>query len=100
MAEAADTGWRWLVASGVQPTAQARQALEDAARRRPDARVIASVVVRPDGKSDAVFEPWPELFDKRRAVAAARDRLLAARGVHAASLLVREDVLEEHGLPP
>jgi hypothetical protein len=78
--------WRWLVADGVRPRAGAREALEAAAARRPDARIVASRVVGPG------TEPWPELFDRERAIAAAQDRLLAVRAVPAASLLVRHDV--------
>lgn len=77
--------WRWLVAPGAQPRPGAREALEAAAQRRPDALIVSSRVL---GGPD----PWPELFDRDRAIDAARDRLLAVRAVGAGSLLVRGDV--------
>lgn len=78
--------YRWLVADGVQPRPGAREALEAAAARRPDARIVASRVIGPGAA------PWPELFDRERAIDAARDGLLAIRAVPAGSLLVRDDV--------
>ena len=86
--------WRWLLADGAQPQAGALEALEAAAAARPDARLVGSRLLGPGA------EPWPELFAKERAIAAARDRLLAVRALPAGSLLVREDVLAEHGEPP
>jgi len=86
--------WRWLLADGARPEPGAREALEAAAAARPDARLVGSRLL------GSGAQPWPELFAKDRAIAAARDRLLAVRALPACSLLVREDVLAEHGEPP
>lgn len=86
--------WQWLLADGAQPEPGAREALEAAAAARPDARLVGSRLLGPGA------QPWPELFAKDRAIAAARDRLLAVRALPAGSLLVREDVLGRHGAPP
>lgn len=88
------SGWRWLLAPGCVPEPGAREALEAAAAARPDALVVASRLI------GSGTEPWPELFARDRALAAARHRLLAVRAVPAGSLLVREDVLATHGGPP
>ena len=85
--------WRWLLAPGAEPDPDAEEALRSAAARRPDALVVSSRVHGPG------TEPWPELFDRERALTAARDGLLALRAVPAGSLLVREDVLAAHGEP-
>ena len=86
--------WRWLLADGARPEPGAREALEAAAAARPDARLVGSRLL------GSGAQPWPELFAKDRAIAAARDRLLAVRALPACSLLVRGDVLAEHGEPP
>lgn len=85
------SGFRWIVADGVMPRPGAREALEAAAARMPDARVLACRV--PDGP-----EPWPELFARERAIDAARARLLAVRAVPPGALLVRDDVPAGSGL--
>lgn len=85
--------WRWFVADGVSPRPGTREALEAAAERVPDARIVAA---RVQGGAD----PLPELFRRDRALRAARARLLAVRAVPPGCLLVRDDVLAAHGEPP
>lgn len=94
------TGWRWLVAAGWELPAASREAVEAAAGRVAGARLLTPQPVGPDGAPSAAHAPWPDLLDKERAVAAATQRLMPVRAVHAGCLLVREEVLAVHGPPP
>lgn len=92
--------WRWLVDDGVEPGPGARDELEAAAALVPDAVLVASHVVGPDGAPDPGSEPWPRILDKPAAIEAARRGLLAVRAVPAGSLLVRGELGERLAAAP
>lgn len=84
--------WRWVVEPGVEAAPDALEELHRARAMRPDATLLASRVVLPDGGLDPASEPMPRILDKAETIEAARDGLLAVRAVRPGSLLVREDL--------
>ncbi len=79
--ERAMSGWRYVVAHGVSPAADALAALEEARAAMPEAVLLAAVV--------AGDEAWPRILDKEDAIEACRHGLVALRAVQPGALLVR-----------
>ena len=75
------SGWRFVVAPGVEPEDGCREALEAARDELPEAVLFAAHV-----PGD---EAWPRVLDKEDAIEAVRHGLVALRAVQPGALLVR-----------
>jgi hypothetical protein len=101
-AVAGDDDWLWLVRGDTEPAPGALGELADVAAGRdglPEPVLLASKVVGAGGRLDPGSTPWPPLYDRTAAMAAAGHRLAAIRIARWGSLLVRADAIRRHGPP-
>ena len=78
------SGWRFVVAPGVEPRPGCREALEAARDQMPAADLLAAVV-----PGDPA---WPRILDKEDAIEACRHGLVALRAVEPGAVLTTLDV--------